>query len=155
MRELSDGRRGGLRLAPAIASFKLVGGHALRACDAPLYAPAPSRKSGDAYSFVHSPGFDGGFKLSNCGVWLGSAGNVTPLHYDLCHGFLIGVLGTKVVTYYGGSAYAEQDEVSLPAFNHCFPLLVSRVSLHSSRGTGCRKHSVTAVFRHAHPQGGS
>ena len=25
-------------------------------------------------------------KADNCGVWLGSAGNITPFHYDLCHG---------------------------------------------------------------------
>ena len=30
----------------------------------------------------------GEFKEANCGVWLGSAGCVTPLHYDLCHGVL-------------------------------------------------------------------
>jgi hypothetical protein len=28
------------------------------------------------------------FALKNCGVWISSAGCVTPLHYDLCHGFL-------------------------------------------------------------------
>ena len=28
------------------------------------------------------------FKLKNCGVWVSSAGCVTPLHYDLCHGYL-------------------------------------------------------------------
>lgn len=37
---------------------------------------------------------------ANCGVWLGSAGNITPLHYDLCHGFLVQVIGTKTVTYF-------------------------------------------------------
>lgn len=34
-------------------------------------------------------------KLRNCGLWLGSAANVTPFHYDLCHGFLVQVLGAK------------------------------------------------------------
>jgi hypothetical protein len=29
-----------------------------------------------------------------CGVWFGPAENVTPFHYDLCHGFLAGVHGT-------------------------------------------------------------
>jgi len=27
----------------------------------------------------------GAFKTHNCTVWLGHGGNVTPLHYDLCH----------------------------------------------------------------------
>ena len=33
-----------------------------------------------------------------CGVWFGPAENVTPFHYDLCHGFLAGVHGTKTFT---------------------------------------------------------
>ena len=45
------------------------------------------------------------FKESNCAVWLGSAGCVTPLHYDLCHGFLVGVRGTKHITYYPPEDY--------------------------------------------------
>jgi hypothetical protein len=58
------------------------------------------------------------FKEANCGVWLGSAGCVTPLHYDLCHGFLVGVHGVKEVTYFApgdyGALYArpEQPELS-------------------------------------------
>ena len=40
------------------------------------------------------------FKLDNCGVWLGSAGCVTPLHYDLCHGLLVQVRGVKRFTYF-------------------------------------------------------
>lgn len=40
------------------------------------------------------------FNEAKCGVWLGSGGCITPLHYDLCHGFLVGVLGTKHFTYY-------------------------------------------------------
>ena len=38
-------------------------------------------------------------KLPNCGVWFGSAGSVTPLHYDLCHGFLCQIVGRKVFTF--------------------------------------------------------
>lgn len=38
-------------------------------------------------------------KLANCGVWMGSASNITPFHYDLCHGFLVQVLGTKTFTF--------------------------------------------------------
>ena len=45
------------------------------------------------------------FNIAKCGVWLGSAGCVTPLHYDLCHGFLVGVLGTKHFTYYSPEAF--------------------------------------------------
>ena len=45
------------------------------------------------------------FKDENSGVWLGTAGNVTPLHYDLCHGFLVQVIGVKVVTYFEPDDY--------------------------------------------------
>jgi hypothetical protein len=38
-------------------------------------------------------------KLANCGIWIGSASNITPFHYDLCHGFLVQVLGTKTFTF--------------------------------------------------------
>jgi len=40
------------------------------------------------------------FNNAKCGVWLGSAGCVTPLHFDLCHGFLAGVRGAKHFTYF-------------------------------------------------------
>lgn len=58
------------------------------------------------------------FRMSSCGVWLGSAGCVTPLHYDLCHGFLVGVRGTKRVTYFAPDDFAlvyprdEQPELA-------------------------------------------
>jgi hypothetical protein len=62
-----------------------------------------------------------GFRDASCGVWLGSAGCVTPLHYDLCHGFLIGVLGNKSVTYYGPedycSLYARTEQPELSTVN--------------------------------------
>ena len=45
------------------------------------------------------------FKDENSGVWLGTAGNVTPLHYDLCHGFLIQIIGTKTITYFEPDDY--------------------------------------------------
>jgi hypothetical protein len=38
-------------------------------------------------------------QVANCGVWIGSASNITPFHYDLCHGFLVQVLGTKTFTF--------------------------------------------------------
>lgn len=42
---------------------------------------------------------------------------MTPLHYDLCHGFLVGVRGTKLVTYYApddfGSLYARKEQPEL------------------------------------------
>jgi uncharacterized RmlC-like cupin family protein len=47
------------------------------------------------------------FNVAKCGVWLGSTGCVTPLHYDLCHGFLVGVLGTKHFTYYPPEAFRD------------------------------------------------
>ena len=57
------------------------------------------------------------FNEANCGVWLGSAGCVTPLHYDLCHGFLVGVLGMKRVTYYAPedftALYPRKDQPEL------------------------------------------
>jgi hypothetical protein len=57
------------------------------------------------------------FRDDNCGVWLGSAGCITPLHYDLCHGFLVGVLGVKRITYYSpddfGGLYAREQQPEL------------------------------------------
>lgn len=38
-------------------------------------------------------------KLENCGVWIGSSRNITPFHYDLCHGFLVQICGTKTFTF--------------------------------------------------------
>ena len=35
------------------------------------------------------------FALKNIGVWVSSSGCVTPLHYDLCHGFLCQIIGRK------------------------------------------------------------
>ena len=35
------------------------------------------------------------FKGKNCGVWISSQGCETPLHYDLCHGFLAQIVGRK------------------------------------------------------------
>ena len=58
------------------------------------------------------------FKEAKCGVWLGSGGCVTPLHFDLCHGFLAGVRGTKHFTYYAPDDFRrlyprpEQTETS-------------------------------------------
>ena len=37
-------------------------------------------------------------KLANCGIWIGSDSNITPFHYDLCHGFLVQIFGTKTFT---------------------------------------------------------
>lgn len=59
------------------------------------------------------------FRDINCGVWLGSAGCVTPLHYDLCHGFLVGVLGTKRITYYAPDDFRALYSRELqPEVNH-------------------------------------
>lgn len=35
------------------------------------------------------------FTLKNVGVWISSMGCITPLHYDLCHGFLCQIVGRK------------------------------------------------------------
>lgn len=45
-------------------------------------------------------GVESGFKLANCGVWMSSSGNITPLHFDLCHGFLVQVTGEKQWSYF-------------------------------------------------------
>jgi hypothetical protein len=39
-------------------------------------------------------------------VWVGSEGNVTPLHFDLCHGVIAQVVGRKRVTLFPPSASA-------------------------------------------------
>jgi len=31
------------------------------------------------------------------GLWIGTSGNITPLHYDLWHGFLVQIVGKKSV----------------------------------------------------------
>ena len=49
------------------------------------------------------------FTEAKCGVWLGSGGCITPLHYDLCHGFLVGVLGTKRFTYFAPEDFRALD----------------------------------------------
>jgi hypothetical protein len=36
-----------------------------------------------------------GFKTSNVGLWMSTEGCVTPLHFDLCHGFLSQIVGRK------------------------------------------------------------
>lgn len=35
------------------------------------------------------------FKLKNMGLWISSEGCITPLHFDLCHGFLAQIVGRK------------------------------------------------------------
>ena len=66
-------------------------------------------------------------KPSCCSVWIGPAGNVTPFHYDLCHGFLAGVIGTKVFTLVEPddfrSMYPRSDQPEL-----------SRVDFDAARG---------------------
>ena len=58
------------------------------------------------------------FNEHKCGVWLGSGGCVTPLHYDMCHGFLAGVRGVKHFTYFAPEDFRrlyprpEQSETS-------------------------------------------
>lgn len=40
-------------------------------------------------------GEDKVFKSENCSVWVSTTGCITPLHFDLCHGFLCQVRGRK------------------------------------------------------------
>ena len=40
------------------------------------------------------------FRRKLCACWIGSRGVVTPLHFDLCHGFLASVVGAKRVTLF-------------------------------------------------------
>jgi hypothetical protein len=44
--------------------------------------------------------FDADAKLANSRVWFGRGGYVTPLHYDLCHGFLAQKVGRKTFTMF-------------------------------------------------------
>jgi len=70
----------------------LEGGHG-----APIYARAPltERVRADCDLLVFAELMGQQPKLANCGLWLGSAGNITPFHYDLCHGFLVQLVGRK------------------------------------------------------------
>lgn len=49
---------------------------------------------------IPSNTFNHPFKQKNCTIWISTKGNITPLHYDLCHGLLCQVYGTKRVTLY-------------------------------------------------------
>jgi hypothetical protein len=78
------------------------------------------------------------FKAEKCGVWLGSAGCVTPLHFDLCHGFLAGILGTKLFTYLAPedfrSLYPRPEQPEFEDFDlaSSWTWTRPRASLHSS-----------------------
>lgn len=90
------------------------------------------------------------FRDQNCGVWLGSAGCITPLHYDLCHGFLVGVLGTKLITYYSpddfGGMYArkQQPEVCCPREFFRRTLLTLCARLSSTRMASARRGTLSS-----------
>lgn len=47
------------------------------------------------------------------GLWIGSKGNITPLHYDLWHGFLIQISGEKSVVLF------SPDDASLLYQHSC------------------------------------
>lgn len=51
--------------------------------------------NGKAFRSPGSESTVGRFKLSNIGIWLSCQGCETPLHFDLCHGFLIQAYGHK------------------------------------------------------------
>jgi len=40
------------------------------------------------------------FNKKNTMLWIGSKGNITPLHYDRCHGILCQLKGTKTLTLF-------------------------------------------------------
>ena len=46
-------------------------------------------------------------KESDSKVWVGAAQNVTPLHFDLCHGLIVQVVGRKRVTLFHPSESAK------------------------------------------------
>jgi hypothetical protein len=50
---------------------------------------------------------DNSFKIENCGVWISMAGCITPLHYDLCHGFMTQIQGRKRVTMFYPDDYRQ------------------------------------------------
>lgn len=52
------------------------------------------------------------FKKNDCAVWFSTAGNITPLHFDLCHGLLCQVIGTKKIIMYHKDDYREMYQNS-------------------------------------------
>eukprot|EP01126_Amoeba_proteus_P060626 TRINITY_DN8041_c0_g1_i1.p1 TRINITY_DN8041_c0_g1~~TRINITY_DN8041_c0_g1_i1.p1 ORF type:complete len:173 (+),score=31.23 TRINITY_DN8041_c0_g1_i1:562-1080(+) len=40
------------------------------------------------------------FSEKNSMIWIGTKGNITPLHYDRCHGFLCQLKGSKKLTLF-------------------------------------------------------
>ena len=70
------------------------------------------------------------FNHSLMRIWLGTAGNTTPLHFDRCHGLLCQIVGTKQVTLFspedtrnlyphdGVSTKSHCAKVSLHAYHH-------------------------------------
>ena len=49
---------------------------------------------------LECPNFIGPVKLQSVNLWMGFAGNVTPLHFDVSHNILAQVTGTKKVRLY-------------------------------------------------------
>ena len=79
-----------------------------QSCASEMYARAPLRSGlRDAVDLRVIEELMGGVnaKAACCSVWLGLAGNITPFHYDLCHGFLAGVVGSKVFTLVSPDAW--------------------------------------------------
>ena len=56
------------------------------------------------------------FKDHLCACWVGSRGTITPLHFDLCHGLLLGLVGVKKVTL-----FAPKDTMYLYRNNGVHP----------------------------------
>eukprot|EP00937_MAST-01D_sp_MAST-1D-sp2_P006266 g6266.t1 len=80
-------------------------GEARRYCRLRPLPPPLARAVGMGGAGAHAAGQgedggDGVFRRRLCACWIGSRGIVTPLHFDLCHGLLACVEGTKRVTLF-------------------------------------------------------
>jgi hypothetical protein len=87
-------------LTPPAASTPSAAAHpqAIRGyARAPICRPLQTVLADDVRLLVE---WMGGLPVNfeNCGLWFGTPGNVTPTHYDLCHGFLVQLMGSKRFT---------------------------------------------------------
>jgi len=117
----------------------------------------------------------GAFKTHNCTVWLGHGGNVTPLHYDLCHGLLVQIRGIKRFTYIhpddSRHVYQRPDRPEVSRVDYCLwkagasspegirithllrmhgatPIMHARASVLNGKGRPLRPRSKHFVVRH-------
>ena len=64
------------------------------------------------------------FRKHNCTVWVGTAGNITPLHFDMCHGLLCQVIGVKRVTFFHKDDYRSVYPTSYGHINRAASQLI-------------------------------